>query len=133
MIPAGTTRTGLLSVQTRVQCRFQDALNLIVNDSFCPVRVTVRIWENLDVTTQAGPDPQILLLCGMWLITNRDTGPGGLDLTRRMNCCCCGMHLSRGKKHGKTQDLLTHFILLFNEANKMPGYPGTSHTCVVEI
>lgn len=35
------------------------------------------------------------------------------------------------QKHRKT--LLTHFILLFNEANKMPGYPGTSHTCVVEI
>lgn len=38
-----------------------------------------------------------------------------------------------GKKNiGKTPDLLTHFILLLNEANNC-WIPGTSHKCVVEI
>lgn len=51
-------------------CRFQNTQNLIVNDSFCPVKETVKIWKKLDATKQAGHDPQILLQCGMRLITN---------------------------------------------------------------
>lgn len=42
------------------------------------------------------------------------------------------LHLDKSKQR-QTQDLLTHFILLLKEANKMLGYPGTSHMCVVEI
>lgn len=42
------------------------------------------------------------------------------------------LHIEKSKQR-KTRDLLTHFILLLKEANKMPGYPGTSHMCVVEI
>lgn len=43
------------------------------------------------------------------------------------------VHGNKGKKTVRLEIFLTHFILLFNKANKMPGYLGTSHTCRGQI
>lgn len=68
-------------------------------------------------------------VCGL-----QQTGPGGFDqLTGQAAAAALEECTYTEGEKKKTQDLLTHFILLFDEANKMPGYPGTSHMCVVEI
>ena len=67
---------------------------------------------------------------GMCLNPPGHLRPGGFHQSSGQNATA--VECTYNKTTRKTNSL-THFILLFNEANKMPGCPRTSHIFVVEI
>lgn len=124
------------------QIRFKITLNLRAPCPLCPVGEIVKIWQHWDTSKVSSRQDfssrcYYCVVCGLKQTdTPRYPGPGGFDqLTGQAAAAAAVVCTWREKKQKRrrTQDLLTHLIMLFNEANKMPGYPGTSHTCVVEI
>ena len=105
-------------------------------DLFYPVEEKVKIWSGPKRQDWA-PD-----IIPVWNVVYQDTLDQVVLISSQVKLLLLllmlllllwyALHLEKSKQR-QTQDLLTHFILLLKEANKMPGYPGTSHMCVVEI